>query len=305
VTAHAAPSTEPGAPQARPARRGFNWSFLGVAPFFIFALVFMVFPIGFLILGSFQDSNNNDAFTLQNYADLTSQQVARAFANSVEISLVSAIAGALFGLLLAYAVILGGLPRFLRTFVMTFSGVASNFAGIPLALAFIFTIGNVGLVTGWIQSIFHVNIVTGLGLTLYSKIGLEVVYFYFQLPLMVLIIAPAIDGLRKDWREASENMGASPRQYWQYIALPILLPSILGCTVLLFGNAFGAQATAYQLTSGQIPIVTLLIGAQISGDVLHNPGLGYAMAMGMVVIMGVSIILYSILQRRSERWLRS
>jgi putative spermidine/putrescine transport system permease protein len=305
VTAHAAPPPEPGAPLARPARRGFNWSFLGVTPFFVFALVFMVFPIGFLIIGSFQDSNNNDAFTLQNYTDLTSQQVARAFANSVEISLVSAIAGALFGLLLAYAVILGGLPRFLRTFVMTFSGVASNFAGIPLALAFIFTIGQVGLVTGWIQSVFHVNIVRDLGLTLYSKIGLEIVYFYFQLPLMVLIIAPAIDGLRKDWREASENMGASPRQYWQYVALPILLPSILGCTVLLFGNAFGAQATAYQLTSGQIPIVTLLIGAQISGDVLHNPGLGYAMAMGMVVIMGVSIILYSILQRRSERWLRS
>jgi putative spermidine/putrescine transport system permease protein len=121
---------------------------------------------------------------------------------------------------------------------------------------------------------------------------------------MVLIIAPAIDGLKKEWREASENMGASPRQYWQFVALPILFPSILGCTVLLFGNSFGAQATAYQLTSGQIPIVTLLIGAQISGDVLHNPGLGFAMAMGMIVIMGIAILLYSIFQRRSERWLR-
>jgi putative spermidine/putrescine transport system permease protein len=99
-------------------------------------------------------------------------------------------------------------------------------------------------------------------------------------------------------------MGASGRQYWQYVALPILLPSILGCAVLLFGNAFGAQATAYQLTSGRIPLVTLLIGAQIQGDVLHNPGLGYAMAMGMVAIMAVVILAYSFLQRRSERWLR-
>jgi putative spermidine/putrescine transport system permease protein len=187
---------------------------------------------------------------------------------------------------------------------MTFSGVASNFAGIPLALAFIFTIGSRGLVTVWIKSLTGVDLVTDMGVTLYTKIGLEIVYFYFQLPLMVLIIAPAIDGLRKDWREASENMGATPSQYWRYVALPILFPSILGCTILLFGNAFGAQATAYQLTSGQIPIVTLLIGAQISGDVLHNPGLGYAMAMGMVVIMGVTILLYSVMQRRSERWLR-
>ena len=300
----APPTAAPGAPRAPPARRAFNWSFLGVLPFFIFAVLFMLFPIGFLIIGSFQDSANNDAFTLKNYADLTTQQIARAFANSIEISLVTAIAGAVFGLVLAYAVILGGLPRFFRTFLMTFSGVASNFAGIPLALAFLFTVGPLGLLTVWLRSIFDFDLLNDGGFRLLSKFGLEIVYFYFQLPLMVLIIAPAIDGLKKEWREASENMGASPRQYWQFVALPILLPSILGCTVLLFGNAFGAQATAYQLTSGQIPLTTLLIGAQISGDVLHNPGLGFAMAMGMIVVMALAILLYSIFQRRSERWLR-
>jgi putative spermidine/putrescine transport system permease protein len=304
MTAQAGTSSGPGAPLARPARRRFSWSFLGVLPFFIFTALFLIFPILFLVFGSFKDSNNIDAFTLQNYADLTSQQTSRAFANSIEISLVTAIAGAVFGLLLAYAVIMGGLPKFFRTFLMTFSGVASNFAGIPLALAFIFTIGQLGLVTGWLTSIFHINLLRDTGFTIYSKLGIEIVYLYFQFPLMVLIIAPALDGLKKEWREASENMGASASQYWRYVALPILLPSILGCTVLLFGNAFGAQATAYQLTSGQILMVPLLIGAQISGDVLHNPGLGYAMAMGMVVIMGFAILMYSILQRRSERWLR-
>jgi putative spermidine/putrescine transport system permease protein len=304
VTAAAVPTSEPGARQARPARRGLNWSWLGVLPFFLFALLFMLFPIGFLIVGSFQDSANHDALTLKNYGDLATQQIARAFSNSIEISLVTAIWGAIFGLLLGYAVILGGLPRFFRTFLMTFSGVASNFAGIPLALAFLFTVGPLGLLTVWIRSIFHWDLLNDGGFKLLSKFGLEIVYFYFQLPLMVLIIAPAIDGLKKEWREASENMGASPRQYWQFVALPILLPSILGCTVLLFGNSFGAQATAYQLTSGQIPLTTLLIGAQISGDVLHNPGLGYAMAMGMIVIMAIAIVLYSLFQRRSERWLR-
>jgi putative spermidine/putrescine transport system permease protein len=74
--------------------------------------------------------------------------------------------------------------------------------------------------------------------------------------------------------------------------------------MLLFGNAFGAQATAYQLTSGTIPLISVLIGQQISGDVLHNPGLGYAMAMGMIIIMALSIIVYTILQRRAERWRR-
>jgi putative spermidine/putrescine transport system permease protein len=121
---------------------------------------------------------------------------------------------------------------------------------------------------------------------------------------MVLIMAPAIDGLKREWREAAENMGGSSAQYWRYVALPILTPTILGTMILLFGNAFGAQATAYQLTGGTLPIVTLLLSAQLRGDVLNNVGLGYAMAMGMVVIMGLSIILYLWLQRRAARWQR-
>ena len=122
--------------------------------------------------------------------------------------------------------------------------------------------------------------------------------------LMVLVILPAIDGLKREWREAAENLGATSVQYWRNIALPVLMPSILGTMILLFGNAFGAHATAYALTGGLFNLATLLIGQQISGDVLHNPGLGYAVAMGMVIIMALSILIYSILQRRSERWLR-
>jgi putative spermidine/putrescine transport system permease protein len=302
VAQAATPLTAPGAQDARPARRRPQMALLGVLPFFLFAILFLLLPIVFLVLGSFQDAQGRP--TVQNYADLSTPSVANAFRSSIEISAVTALVGGLFGFLLAYAVILGGLPRFLRTALMTFSGVASNFAGVPLALAFIFTLGQLGLITAWLQTAFGFRLYD-TEFTLYSKIGLELVYLYFQFPLMVLIIAPAIDGLKREWREASENMGASSWQYWRHVALPILTPSILGTIILLFGNAFGAQATAYQLTGGLIPIVPVVIGAQISGDVLHNTGLGYAMAMGMVVIMGVSIGIYSVLQRRSERWLRS
>jgi putative spermidine/putrescine transport system permease protein len=291
--------SERAAPPASPARQ-FSRSWLGLAPFFLFAVLFIGAPITYLVIGSFQ--NNDGQTTFQNYADLATPSIANAFLISIEISLVTAVVGGVFGFLLAYAVILGGLPRFLRSALMTFSGVASNFAGVPLALAFIFTLGQAGLATALLKNV-GIDPYAG-GFTIYSKLGLELVYLYFQFPLMVLIIAPAIDGLRPEWREAAENMGASSRQYWQGVALPILFPTILGTMILLFGNAFGAQATAYQLTSGLIPLVPLLIGNQISGDVLHNPGLGYAMAMGMVAVMGVSITIYTVLQRRAERWRR-
>jgi putative spermidine/putrescine transport system permease protein len=290
-----------GAPPARPARRRFGWAWLGLLPFFLFSAAFMFLPAIYLVFGSLR--SNAGELTLKNYVDLQTGIIPGAFLTTIEVSLVTAVAGGVFGLLLAYSVILGGLPRFLRTALMTFSGVASNFAGVPLALAFIFTLGQLGFVTVILRQLGLDPYKTGFRLT--SKIGVELVYMYFQFPLMVLIIAPALEGLRRDWREAAENMGASTYQYWRYVALPILTPSILGTMILLFGNAFGAQATAFQLTGGTLNLVPIIIGAQIRGDVLHNPGLGYAMAMGMVAIMAVSIGLYSVLQRRAERWLRS
>ena len=291
--------SDQGALAARPGRRR-SWSSLGLIPFFLFAILFIGLPVTYLVLGSFEGLDGKP--TLQNYAELSSPSITNAFATSIEVSLVTAVAGGIFGFLLAYAVILGGLPKVFRDALMTFSGVASNFAGVPLALAFIFTLGQLGVLTLWLRGL-GINLYAS-DFTIYSKLGLEVVYLYFQFPLMVLIIAPAIDGLRPEWREAAENMGASSAQYWRRVALPILFPTILGTMILLFGNAFGAQATAYQLTSGQIPLVPLLIGNQISGDVLHNPGLGYAMAMGMVIIMAASIAVYTLLHRRAERWRR-
>lgn len=294
------PAVMRGAPGARPASRR-SWAWLGLVPFFLFTTIFLLVPVTFLVLNSLHDSQGN--LTVQNYLDLAEPSIVVAFRTSIEISLVTAVVGGLLGFLLAYGVILGGLPRFLRGPVLTFSGVAANFAGVPLALAFIFTLGQLGIVTLLLQDLFGYRLYQN-DFTLYSKLGLQLVYIYFQLPLMVLIIAPAIDGLRREWREAAENLGASPTQYWRHVALPILMPSIMGATILLFGNAFGAQATAYQLTGGTIPLVPVVIGAQITGDVLRNLGLGYAMAMGMVAVMTVALVLYALLSRRAERWSR-
>src|SRR6266496_5962962 len=290
------------APKARPAPSKFSWAWLGVMPFFLFAFLFLLYPSSIIGIGSFQDSNTH-ALTLKNIVKLLqSRPLLDAYWISIKISLITALGGGLFGFLLAFSAIRGGLPRFMRSSLFTFCGVASNFAGVPLAFGFIALLSPSGMLTGWLKALgynpyFH-------GFTLYTFWGLSLVYTYFQFPLMVLIIAPAIDGLRQEWLEASENLGASSFQYWRYVAFPILLPSILGSMVLLFGNSFGAYATAFALTGGTLPIVTIQIGAQIRGDVLHNPGLGYAMAMGMVFIMAISLAGYSWLQGISERWLK-
>ena len=290
-------STEGGA--KRPSRfNAGHW--LGVIPFFVFSGLFLIAPTLILAYRSLEGANGG--LTLDNYRQLIDPNVVNAYVMSIRISLTSAILGGLIGFLIAWAVSIGGLPRPFRSLTSTFSGVASNFAGVPLAAAYIFTLGRVGVVTALFE-VFGIDLYRS-GFSLYSFSGLTLVYMYFQIPLMVLVILPALDGLKREWREAAENLGATPAQYWSQVALPVLIPSILGTMILLFGNAFGAHATAYALTGGLFNLATLLIGQQISGDVLHNPGLGYAVAMGMVIIMALSIVIYSILQRRSERWLR-
>jgi putative spermidine/putrescine transport system permease protein len=289
------------APFVRPQATAFSWAWIGLVPFFLFALVFLLAPTGFLVVGSFQD--NGGQFTLANVIGLFQPFVLQAYWLSIQVSMITAIGGAIFGFLLAYSVVLGSLPRVIRTFLLTFSGVASNFAGLPLAFAFIATLGRTGALTVFLKTVVHLDLY-GNGFNLYSLAGLSLTYMYFQFPLMVLIIAPALDGLRREWREAAESLGASSLEYWRYVALPVLTPSILGSSILLFGNAFGAYATAFALTGGTFDFATILIGSQIRGDVLHNPGLGFAVALGMVVIMAVSIAGYSWLQQQTARWVR-
>jgi putative spermidine/putrescine transport system permease protein len=275
---------------------------LGVAPFFLFALLFLILPSLRLFVGSFTDIHGN--LTLDNLKTLVTQtSILNAYSLSIRISLVTALGGGLLGLLMAYGVTQGGLPKPIRSLLITFSGVASNFAGVPLAFAFVATLGRTGFITALLKNVFGLNLYTS-GFNLYSFAGLSLTYIYFQFPLMILIIAPALDGLKKEWNEAAQTLGASGWQYWLRVALPILMPSILGAMILLFGNAFGAYATAYALTGGTLPIISIQIGAQIRGDVLYNPNLGYAMAMGMVIIMAVTMAGYSWLQNRTERWLK-
>jgi putative spermidine/putrescine transport system permease protein len=278
-----------------------SWTWLGVVPFFVFALMFLILPTSYLMVGAFQDAEGH--FTLQNLVNLFTPTILRAYWISLKVSTASALGGALIGFFLAYAAVMGGLPRSVRSALMTFSGVASNFAGVPLAFAFLATLGRTGLVTILLIKYFGFNIYS-TGFNLLSFWGLTLTYLYFQIPLMVLILAPALDGLKREWREASAILGATNWQYWRYVAFPVLWPSILGTTLLLFANAFGAVATAYALTGSSLNIVTILLYAQIRGDVLHDPNLGYALALGMILITGLSNGAYIWLRARSERWLR-
>jgi putative spermidine/putrescine transport system permease protein len=256
-------------------------------------------PAAEVIVGAFKSAHGGA--TTEHIRQILHQPYLDQYWLTIKISLITAGGGCLLGLCIAYAVIREGTPRFLRTILTTFSGVAANFAGIPLAFAFIATLGTIGIVTTFMRDHLGYDPYAH-GFTIFGQTGVEITYLYFQIPLMILVIAPAIDGLRKEWREASSNLGASQLQFWRYVGVPVLMPSLLGAIILLFGNAFSAYATAYSLTSGTVNIVPILIGAYYSGNVLNNPHLAQAMAFGMFVVLAAMMLAYIPLQRRAARW---
>ncbi|MER6124491.1 ABC transporter permease subunit [Streptomyces sp. NPDC001795] len=295
VLTEAEPATA-AAPQQR--RRRASGA-LAVVPLLAFTAIAFGIPALAMLNGAFTVKDQTTGATSYGTANLTASlhgAYLTALIGSVKLSAVSAVVGTVLGLLLAQAVVTSRF-RALREAVLTASGVLANFGGVPLAFAFVATLGNSGVVTR------HLGL-TDKGWSLYSFWGLVIVYLYFLIPLMVLTITPALDGLRTQWREAAQNNGATSVQYWLHVALPVLLPSLLGGLVLLFGSAFAAYATAAAMVGSAVPLVTLQIADAISGNVLvGQENVALALSLDMVLVAGLVMAVYLPLQRRSARWL--
>ena len=273
---------------------------LGALPFLAYVAIFLIIPAIEVVVDAFRGPHG--AFTFANVDQLFRGQYLSAYVSSIKISAMATLTGGVLGFFIGLATFKGRIPRALRTVVTTFSGVAANFAGIPLAFAFVATIGTTGIVTQFLTH-FGINL-AGSGFKLYGFWGLVIVYTYFQFPLMLLILAPSLEGIREQWREANDSLGGGSLTFWRYIGMPVLGPSVLSAMVLLFGSAFSAYATPYALTSGYINLVPVLIGSVLSGNVLAQPGLGDALSLGMIVVVMITVAIYVLLQRRVARWTR-
>lgn len=288
---------------ARPSEGGrrLPLSWLGVAPFFVYVGVFLLLPTAIIVIGSLTGPGGGLSFA--NFAGIDKPFMVKALSLSLSVSAVSAVAGAFFGALLAYAVVTGNPNGMLRRSIMSASGVLAQFGGVALAFAFIATISTVGFVTIFLKD-RGIDIYPN-GVWLYDAPGITLIYVYFQIPLMVLVFLPALDGIRPQWREATESLGGSTWHYWRYVAGPLLAPAFLGCTLLLFANAFSAYATISALLTNGGSYVPLQVQALLTSETEQSqPGLAQALAFAMIIIVVIVMTLYALLQRRTTRWLR-
>ncbi|GAA4070355.1 ABC transporter permease subunit [Microbacterium laevaniformans] len=282
-----------------PARRG-SWSWLGLVPFAAYVLLFLALPSVLAVASGFFDRRG--AFTWDNITALGDPLIVETFANSAGLSLLTAVIGALAGALVCYAM-LGLHPEGLvRSAVDAAAGVLAQFGGVMLAFAFIATIGLQGVVRLFLLDAFGVDIFAN-GTWLYDLPGLVLPYIYFQIPLMVITFMPALSALRPQWAEATLTLGGSRRAFWSYVGIPVLAPSFFASLLLLFANAFSSYATAAALASQGAEIVPLRIRSALTSEtVLGRENLAGALALGMIVMVGIVMFVYSAVQRRAARW---
>jgi putative spermidine/putrescine transport system permease protein len=284
-------------PSAAGHRLSLSW--LGVVPFFAYVGLFLLLPTGIVVFQAFFNAAGQP--TLENIDALTSSVVVEAFGKSILLSLVSAVVGALLGAVLAYMIASGPADGMARKLWTAAAGVLAQFGGVTLAFAFIATVGPVGLITLALNNLGFDQ----TGSWLFNLSGLIVVYTYFQIPLMVLVFLPALDGIRPQWREAAESLGGTTWQYWRHVAIPLLTAPFLGAVLLLFANAFAAYATAAALISQGGIIIPLQIRIALTSEtVAGQENVAKALALGMIIVVAIAMTLYALMQRRSARWLR-
>jgi len=273
-------------------------SWAGLIPFFVFLGLFLVVPTVSVFVKAFGDVEGSSAPAM---TEAMRGLFPHYFRESLTLSLYSALIGGVIGTLLALVVVRMQRPRWLRNLVTAFSGVAANMGGIVLAFAFIAALGTQGLATKALKTV---------GLELPNQFittfwGLVVVYCFFQIPLMFLVMLPAIDGLKPTWREAVANLGGTSFTYWWRVGIPVLTPAALGGMLLLFANSFAAYATAFALSTGSAELVSVQIRFYLQGDnITGKANIGYALAAWMILIMLATIGIYLLLRRRAERWSR-
>lgn len=291
-----------GVTQKRPRRRPRRprLDLLGLLPFGTYLLLFLAVPTVLAVGSGFFTSSGG--FTLDNVAALADPVIVATFANSIGLSLITAVVGAILGALLCYA-LLGFRPEgAVRATVAALSGVLAQFGGIMLAFAFIATIGLQGLVTLWLRNTFGIDIFAE-GAWIYGLPGLILPYIYFQVPLMVITFLPALTALKAQWVEATLTLGGTRGAFWRRVALPVLAPSFLASFLLLFANAFSSYATAAALASQGSQIVPLQIRTALTSEtVLGRENLAGALALGMIVVMALVMWAYAVVQARAARW---
>lgn len=259
-------------------------------PFITLFCLFQLAPMIWVLINSFI---YEESWSISNYFEIfTNDFYLQAFENTLWLSIICSVIGLLIASATAFSIY--KMQGKVRRMMISFTTMASNFSGVPLAFAFIIILGFNGAITLQLKAWGIIE-----DFNIYSASGLMLLYIYFQIPLGILLLYPAFDALRPEWEDAAKTMGASKLTYWFKVAIPVLAPALLGTFIILVANAVGAYASTYALTSGNYNLVTIRIASLVSGDLFLEPNMAAALSVLLIVILGFITAIYHWLLKRS------
>ena len=268
-------------------------------PFLFLIVMYELLPLIMLVVDSLKSEQSKDIlFTLENYQKIFSTlSYRKAIANSLKITSISTA----FGIVIAF---LGARAAYnsrgkFRNVYLTVLNMTSNFAGVPLAFAYMIILGNAGVVKQ-IADMYGIGFLQDFDL--YSSTGLTMIYVYFQIPLSTLLLIPAFNGIRKEWGEANMLLGGTSARFWQKVGIPVLLPSLFSTLSVLFANTLSAYATAYALLMNNFSLLPINISASFVGDIKSKPKLGAALSVVMMIIMSIVILVNNYITKKTTKW---
>ena len=272
---------------------------LALLPFVFLVVMYELLPLLMLVIDSFGlDKKPEVRFSLENYQKIFSTlSYQRAIENSLKITLISTVVGIVIAFLGARAAYTSR-GKF-RSVFLTVLNMTSNFAGVPLAFAYMIILGNAGVVKQ-IANMYGIGFLQNFDL--YTSKGLTMMYIYFQIPLSTLLLIPAFNGIRQEWNEANMLLGGTNAHFWLHVGIPVLLPSLFSTLSVLFANALCAYATAYALLMNNFSLLPVNISASFVGDIKTKPKLGAALSVVMMLIMCVVILINNFITKKTTKW---
>ncbi|MFA5549940.1 MAG: sulfate ABC transporter permease subunit CysT [Porticoccaceae bacterium] len=180
------------------------------------------------------------------WAVVTAPRVVASYRLSFGASLGAAAINAVFGLMLAWALVRYSFPgkRIVDALVDLPFALPTAVAGISLTALY----APNGWLGQYIQGVFGIKVAFG-------PLGVLVALVFIGLPFVVRTVQPILEDMETELEEAAASLGARRWQTFRHVVLPILLPALLTGFALAFARAVGEYGSVIFI-AGNIPFVS-------------------------------------------------
>jgi len=242
---------------------------------FIAVIFFLLIPVTRIVMGSFQ-TQEGGFWTLQNYKTFVAYNTYwKSLINSIGVSLVASFLTIIVAVPLAFVVSRWNVAG--KPYIIALSTIPLMLPSFICAYSWVVLLGRSGIITGLLQS---------LGLpfkSIYGYGGIIMIFSMQLYPYVFLMTLSGFNSVDESIEEAGRSLGTGPIKTFIKVSMPLVLPSILSGTLLVFMTAvenFGVP----MIIGEQRPFLAVQAYVEFTSDISRHPGMCYAISVVMILV---------------------